>query len=408
MDTPRPQAPSRDGCKPFGDDPPARGGRDGARSAARSVPRHGAVADIPRPHSRKRRELVHHPQLRLQRRDRNLHLHFRLHRSLRLRPGHARARLLDLERAHPQTRLADLCGAHLSVHDLHGRDRLRGGDIRQPALRRGNEHSRFPQAARHHDLPGAVVEIQAGQYGRAAALHRPVAAVPAHAATAAVATGLRTGGLGLGLCAGLEIRLESARLSERRVVLQSVRLAIAVRVRRLVRARRSASALGPAALAHRAFDRRGLPAVRLRDRLDLVFRAARPFRADLAERCDISDRQDQSRCAALCAFPRARGGDGQVRAAPLAGAEMADPATGHPLRAAFAGNLLPRRVSGLCRAIHHRRMVGRPAGADGDQPVRHFDHDCDSEPVIMVQEDRRTKSPLRVKSPDADLAGGEA
>ena len=64
---------------------------------------------------------------------------------------------------------------------------------------------------------------------------------PPDAVPAAVAAGLRAGRLGVGLCAGLEFRLESARLSERRLVLQSVRLAIAVRVRRLVRARRSAS-----------------------------------------------------------------------------------------------------------------------------------------------------------------------
>src|SRR4029078_12747551 len=38
-------------------------------------------------------ELVHHPQLRLQRRHRNLHLHFRLHRGLRLWPLHAAARV---------------------------------------------------------------------------------------------------------------------------------------------------------------------------------------------------------------------------------------------------------------------------------------------------------------------------
>ena len=51
------------------------------------------------------------------------------------------------------------------------------------------------------------------------------------------------------LCPDLEVRLEPARLSERRLVLQSVRLAIAVRVRRLVRARRRAAACRRAALA---------------------------------------------------------------------------------------------------------------------------------------------------------------
>ena len=51
------------------------------------------------------------------------------------------------------------------------------------------------------------------------------------------------------LRADLEVRLQPARLSERRMVLQSVRLAIAVRVRRLVRARRRAAACRRAALA---------------------------------------------------------------------------------------------------------------------------------------------------------------
>ena len=35
---------------------------------------------------------------------------------------------LIAERAHPAARLADLCRAHLPVRDLHGRDRLCGGD----------------------------------------------------------------------------------------------------------------------------------------------------------------------------------------------------------------------------------------------------------------------------------------
>ena len=72
-----------------------------------------------------------------------------------------------VQRPHPAPRLADLRGAHFSVHDLHGGDRLRRGDVRQSALRRGNEDPRFSQAAGHHDLSGAVVEVQAGQHGRA-------------------------------------------------------------------------------------------------------------------------------------------------------------------------------------------------------------------------------------------------
>ena len=72
------------------------------------------------------------------------------------------------------------------------------------------------------------------------------------------------GRIGAGLCADLEARLEPAGLSERRLVLQSVRLAVAVRVRRLVRARRRAAARRRVALAHRACRRHRLPGVRLR------------------------------------------------------------------------------------------------------------------------------------------------
>src|SRR5208282_6143448 len=154
------------------------------------------------------------------------------------------------------------------------------GDIRQSALRRGNEDPGFPQAARRHDLPGAAVEVQAGQYGRAAALHRPAADVSTDAVPAAVATGIRARRLRAGLCADLEFRLESAGLSERRLVLQSFRLAIAVRVRRLMRARRRAAARSGAALAHHPRDRYCLSSVRLCDHADLVCRAARTFGAE--------------------------------------------------------------------------------------------------------------------------------
>ena len=124
----------------------------------------------------------------------------------------------------------------------------------------------------HHDLSGAAAEVQAGQYGRAAALHRAAAAVSADAVAAAAAARFRACGVGGALCADLEVRLESAGLSERRLVLQSVRLAIAVRVRRLVRARRRAAA-APACCArrHRSWHCARLSAVRLRHHADLVF-----------------------------------------------------------------------------------------------------------------------------------------
>ena len=47
------------------------------------------------------------------------------------------------ERAHPQARVAGLCRAYLSVRHLHGRNRLRVEQFREPALRRRNGHFRF-------------------------------------------------------------------------------------------------------------------------------------------------------------------------------------------------------------------------------------------------------------------------
>ena len=76
------------------------------------------------------------------------------------------------------------------------------------------------------------------------------------------------------LRADLGVRLEHARLSERQLVLQSVRLAAAVRVRRLVRARRRRAAFDGAAVARDAGARDRLSAVRLRHHDDLVFPAA--------------------------------------------------------------------------------------------------------------------------------------
>src|SRR5208283_1341699 len=109
--------------------------------------------------------------------------------------------------------------------------------------------------------------------------HRPLAVVSADAVDAVAATGLRACRLGADVCAGVEFRLESAGLSERRLVLQSVRLAIVVRVRRLVRARRGATADRRLALALCADAGDRLSRLRLRHHYDLVLRAAAAFRA---------------------------------------------------------------------------------------------------------------------------------
>ena len=83
-----------------------------------------------------------------------------------------------------QAGLADLRGARLPVRDLHRRDRLCRVELRESALRRGNERARLPQDAGRHDHPGAAAQVQAGQHGRAAALYRAADDVPGGALAA--------------------------------------------------------------------------------------------------------------------------------------------------------------------------------------------------------------------------------
>ena len=50
-------------------------------------------------------------------------------------------------------------------------------ELRESALCGRDERARFPQAAGGHDHPGAAAQVQTGEHGRAAALHRAAAAV---------------------------------------------------------------------------------------------------------------------------------------------------------------------------------------------------------------------------------------
>ena len=83
------------------------------------------MADLPRPYPLERRQLDNDPQLRVQRRHRDLRLHLRLHGRVRLWPGHERARACRRECSHPAARVAGLRRPHVPVRDLHGGDRLR-------------------------------------------------------------------------------------------------------------------------------------------------------------------------------------------------------------------------------------------------------------------------------------------
>ena len=116
--------------------------------------------------------LVHHPQLRVQRRRRDLHFHLRLYRGLRLRPLDAAIRFCHRGGAGAAPGLADLCHAHPAVHGAGGGSLLHRRRARQAVLRQGNGDHRFPQSARPGHGPGAAAALSPAQHGRAAALHR--------------------------------------------------------------------------------------------------------------------------------------------------------------------------------------------------------------------------------------------
>ncbi len=169
-------------------------------TAARSVPGHGAVADLHRSSAAQHPDLVHDPQLRFQRRHRNLHLHLRLYRGVRLRPRHAGIRLRDRDRAHHAAGLADLRRACVPVHDLPGGDFLCRHQFREPAVLGRNGHHGFSQAAGCHHHPGAASEIPPRQHGRAAALHRADAVSAADPVADEVAARRLAGAVGGALC----------------------------------------------------------------------------------------------------------------------------------------------------------------------------------------------------------------
>ncbi len=252
----------------------ARAGRR-ARTAARSVSRAGAVADLHRSPAAQSPDLAHDPQLRIQRRHRDLHFHLGLHRGVRLRPRDARFRLRDRDRAHPAAGLADLRRPCVPVHDLSRRDFLRRHQFREPAILGRNGDHGFSQAAGRHHRPGAAAEISPRQHGRAAALHRADVFSALDPVADEVESRRHAGAVGRALCAHLAVRPASDGLSERLLGLQSVRLAIAVRVRRLVRAGRRQANVADSFVADHAVDFAGLSVRGVLRHADVVCAAAR-------------------------------------------------------------------------------------------------------------------------------------
>jgi hypothetical protein len=132
-------------------------------------------------------------------------------------------------------------------------------------------------------------------------------------------------------------------------------LAAALRVRRMVRARwgEAPGPLDPIAGHPRPRDR--LSPLRRCHRLDLVHSGGRAFRAQMARRLDVSNRQDQSGRAALRSFRRARLVDRPPGAAAMGVPAFDLAAAGDPVRPALPGDLLPRRIPVLCGPFCHGR-----------------------------------------------------
>ena len=120
------------------------------------------------------------------------------------------------------------------------------------------------------------------------------------------------------------------------------------------------------------------------DHNDLVFPAAGGFGAEICQRRDLPDRQDQSRRAAHFAFFVAGRHNGRVRAARLAGAQVADLLAGDRVRTAFTGDILPRSVSAPSPATSFSPKSPTACSAYRGQPCRHRHHGWSGGPDFVV------------------------
>src|SRR5438105_3399646 len=230
---------------------------------------------------------------------------------------------------------------------------------------------RSSQAAGSNDHPGAAAQIQASQHGRAAALYRAAVVVSSRALAAPAPPHARARRFGRALRGGLAIQPQPVGLSGGGLVLQSIRMAVAVRVRRLVRPRRGIASRAAPACKGDDGGRDRLYRLCLVYRLELVCAGHGPVPAALARATDLSDRQDQPRRPAVRPFSRACRRHRAVHPVQLALAQLAHPLSGDPVRPALAGDLLHRRVPGLRRALRHGGDFRCDLVAGPDQRLRY-------------------------------------
>ena len=122
---------------------------------------------------------------------------------------------------------------------------------------------------------------------------------------------------------------------ERLLDLQPVRLAVAVRVRRLVRAGRRRADVADPVVAGDDVDLHCLSAVFILRHVDLAHPAAQLSDAEAARTVDVPDHQDRSGRAAICPFSGAGGAHGALPAQGLVWPQIALAATIDPVWPAF-------------------------------------------------------------------------
>src|SRR3981189_1163239 len=193
---------------------------------------------------------------------------------------------------------------------------LRRHQFREPAILGRNGHHGFSQAAGRHDRPGAALEIPSRQHGRAAALYRADAFSPADPVGDEVESRRDAGAVGPALCHHLAIRSVSDGLSERLLGLTSAGLAVAVRVRRMVRAGRRPANVADSFVAGHDVDFVCLPVRGVLRHADLVSAAAQSSDAAPGGAMDGPPRQARSRRAAVRTLP---GAGGRYRTLPAEG-----------------------------------------------------------------------------------------
>src|SRR5579871_2634341 len=239
-----------------------------------------------------------------------------------------------------------------------------------------NEFNVRPRRSGDGDAaPGVDPQIQAGQSGRIAALHRPDGILSASALAHAAPARSDHDRLDPAVAARAAFRLEFSGLSRRKLVLQSVLLAGAVRIRLVVRTRRcQEKSLGDRFSDH-ALCLCRLPSVcDDHDHGRQVSGFRRPF-SGLALLGIQSERQDQPCALPLPAFCRDRHPRHPLRTERVVGTGVEDIRSGDRLRPAVPRRVLRWRLPVVRRTFRTDDEFGLILRAALRQRDRDRDHD---------------------------------